>query len=249
MKRCPQCDFVYEDDQSLCDMDGSELFHAAQTLPLPPLESVATEPASIALGPASQPVKTKRTSFAVTAIAAVVLMTVLFMVYYAVTHRSRGNSNRSVARATTTQLPTPEVLPSPSLAELPLPDPSTSPDLVPSSSTEKPPTPARLTSSPVSAAGGGGRGPVVIRLTNGASIKADEAWETREGTWYRQGSVVTLLKPGRVRAIEQPAHPRSAAAKPEAKKAAPESPNANKESKISSILKTTGRILKKPFKL
>lgn len=25
MKRCPQCDFIYEDDQSLCDMDGRQL--------------------------------------------------------------------------------------------------------------------------------------------------------------------------------------------------------------------------------
>ncbi|MDQ6651708.1 MAG: hypothetical protein M3Y84_03080 [Acidobacteriota bacterium] len=27
MKLCPQCDFIYEDDQSLCDMDGSELIN------------------------------------------------------------------------------------------------------------------------------------------------------------------------------------------------------------------------------
>lgn len=26
MKRCPQCDFLYEEDQQLCDMDGTELF-------------------------------------------------------------------------------------------------------------------------------------------------------------------------------------------------------------------------------
>jgi len=25
MKLCPQCDFIYEDDQSVCDMDGKEL--------------------------------------------------------------------------------------------------------------------------------------------------------------------------------------------------------------------------------
>ena len=25
MKHCPQCDFIYEDDQSVCDMDGKEL--------------------------------------------------------------------------------------------------------------------------------------------------------------------------------------------------------------------------------
>ena len=27
MKLCPQCDFIYEDDQSLCDMDGRELVY------------------------------------------------------------------------------------------------------------------------------------------------------------------------------------------------------------------------------
>jgi hypothetical protein len=27
MKRCPICEFIYEDDQRLCDMDGMELVH------------------------------------------------------------------------------------------------------------------------------------------------------------------------------------------------------------------------------
>ncbi len=27
MKHCPQCDFLYEDDQSVCDMDGARLVH------------------------------------------------------------------------------------------------------------------------------------------------------------------------------------------------------------------------------
>jgi hypothetical protein len=27
MKRCPQCEFIYEDDQSLCDMDGQSLVY------------------------------------------------------------------------------------------------------------------------------------------------------------------------------------------------------------------------------
>ena len=29
MKRCPQCEFIYEDDQTLCDMDGKELVYHA----------------------------------------------------------------------------------------------------------------------------------------------------------------------------------------------------------------------------
>ena len=33
MKRCPQCEFIYEDDQSLCDMDGVLLVFDSRTLP------------------------------------------------------------------------------------------------------------------------------------------------------------------------------------------------------------------------
>jgi len=35
MKRCPQCEFIYEDNQSLCDMDGQSLLqdHALSVLP------------------------------------------------------------------------------------------------------------------------------------------------------------------------------------------------------------------------
>lgn len=32
MKRCPQCEFIYEDDQSLCDLDGFELAHDSLAL-------------------------------------------------------------------------------------------------------------------------------------------------------------------------------------------------------------------------
>ena len=33
MKRCPKCEFIYEDDQSLCDMDGVLLVLDARKLP------------------------------------------------------------------------------------------------------------------------------------------------------------------------------------------------------------------------
>lgn len=33
MKRCPQCDFIYEDSQASCDMDGRDLIVDEQTLP------------------------------------------------------------------------------------------------------------------------------------------------------------------------------------------------------------------------
>jgi hypothetical protein len=36
MKRCPQCEFIYEDHQSVCDMDGQDLLHDHALAVLPP---------------------------------------------------------------------------------------------------------------------------------------------------------------------------------------------------------------------
>jgi hypothetical protein len=63
------------------------------------------------------------------------------------------------------------------------------------------------------------RGQVTIRLTNGTSVEADEAWETGEGIWYRRRGVVTLLERDQVKAIERaiekaPSPASSAAATP-----------------------------------
>jgi hypothetical protein len=114
----------------------------------------------------------------------------------------------------------------------------------------KPATIARLNSGPVLVASSPehDRGAVVIRLTNGATIRADDAWQKREGIWYRQNGVVTFLKRNRVRTIEKPAPIRPATLKPAEKKPRPEAADKKKESRVTSILKTTGRILKRPFK-
>ena len=40
MKRCPQCEFLYEDEQSLCDMDGILLVYDSRQLPH--LQAIAT---------------------------------------------------------------------------------------------------------------------------------------------------------------------------------------------------------------
>lgn len=253
MKRCPQCEFVYEDDTNACDMDGSALVHCSQTLPPPEQVAAATE----STGPPPAWQWSQWRSVAVPTIAGVVLAAVLFAAYYALVHRSPTSKRTqstadatAVAQAAARDL---AAVPSPSLPDTSASEQSLSNELTASSSPEKSLAPARLNSGPVSAAGGTGRGPVIIRLADGRSIKADEAWETKEGIWYRQAGVVTFLKRGQARAIERgierPMPARSAAAKPGAKKPKPETPNANKESRIGSILKKTGRILKRPFKL
>jgi hypothetical protein len=83
MKRCPQCEFIYEDDQSLCDMDGIILVF--DSTPLPKLQAV-TDPATSLVS-----VSNWKTHI-LPVIAAAILGTVMFLVYYVSTHpvASRG---------------------------------------------------------------------------------------------------------------------------------------------------------------
>jgi hypothetical protein len=71
MKRCPQCEFIYEDDQSLCDMDGVLLVFDSRILPN---VHALTLPAKTS--------RTKRKKRTVPAFATLILALVLGMVYY-----------------------------------------------------------------------------------------------------------------------------------------------------------------------
>src|SRR4029077_10311401 len=125
----------------------------------------------------------------------------------------------------------------------------------PSSTTKESLAHTRLTPGPVAAGApsGNGRGPVIVRLNNGAAIRADEVWEKREGIWYRQAGVVTFLKRSQVRTIERMPSA-STRSKTESNSVGEKSrqtepaAETKKESKVTSFLKKTGRILKKPFK-
>jgi hypothetical protein len=81
MKRCLRCDFIYEDDQSLCDLDGGELV-AQDTAALPPPETTAPRPAI----PAA---RARRKVFAVVLpVAGVVFAAALFLIYHALPDRA-----------------------------------------------------------------------------------------------------------------------------------------------------------------
>ncbi len=77
MKRCPQCEFIYEDDQSLCDMDGIALVFDAT--PLPRLQAV-TDPASDFVPGANWRMHI------LPVVAATILGTVMLLVYFVSTH-------------------------------------------------------------------------------------------------------------------------------------------------------------------
>ena len=282
MKLCPQCEFIYEDDQSVCDMDGKELVFDPVPMGLQEAVPVGSpEPAGRFAAPirvtvdfpTSRPSRSRGSAFA--ALAAILLVTLLFVVYYARTHQARSAdakpaTSESAIQSSTeaTQLTTaaPEASPDLSASLAPSPDPSsavtTSPAALPVSAAAN--VRERMLTNPVAARASGAesRAPVIVWLRNGTSIKADEAWEKREGVWYRQGGVVTFLKRGQVRSIQRLQTP-GAYAKSTPIKGTPDTAIAQnqpraykadvtttkKDSRVGSFLKRTGRILKKPFKL
>ncbi len=283
MKHCPQCDFIYEDDQSVCDMDGKEL------VPSPAVVSdqdLAT-PVSAAPVPVSDvlPVEPAGRRWRNLALLTLfVLATLIIVIYLARANQlrslrapeeSESSRDRSAGPAQptseatvskpfsseseSTQTPSVDAALSEQSPEQPSELSSAERDQAAASSASSTANEAlahtRLTPGPVSAGAplGNSRGPVIVRLNNGASIRADDAWEKREGIWFRQGGVVTFLKRSEVRTIER-LPPPAARSKPAvnnvAEKTKQTEPPADtkKESKVTSFLKKTGRILKKPFK-
>lgn len=130
MKRCPQCEFIYEDDQSLCDMDGVLLVLDSRNLPNH--QALATVPAK------PQP----RRNRAVPAFATLILALVLGMVYYVSTQR-KPTPVETPASAASTSIPAPEVNPTPQ------PEPSPEAVQVPPAEEPKPAPSKQPATAPV----------------------------------------------------------------------------------------------------
>lgn len=113
MKRCPQCEFIYEDDQSLCDMDGVLLVYDSRILPN--LHALTTVPVQ----PKPQPKRNR----AVPAFATVILALVLGMVYYVSIHRKAVQNTYMpppAANTASTSDPAPAVVPTPEVQPQPV---------------------------------------------------------------------------------------------------------------------------------
>ncbi len=279
MKLCPQCDFIYEDDQLFCDMDGKELVH--NSAPIGTDQSVG-RPTRLTI---DLPAKSRSRRAPSLVLAGVALTVLLFVVYFAQLRPLRSSAaghsaNQSLQEVTprqdSVQPATPAAGSSTPILDTSLPDrspsskehhdgfsssPSPTQSLASGSLLAK----GRLAADPVAAraTSSNSRGTVIVRLNNGSSIKADEAWETKEGIWYRQAGVVTLLKRSRVRTIERAANPPAPsksttnnvqqknrkAAQDRLRLARLEPAETKKQSRVASFLKKTGQILKRPFKL
>jgi outer membrane biosynthesis protein TonB len=133
MKRCPQCEFIYEDDQSLCDMDGVLLVFDSRTLPnANALTTVTTKPSP-------------KRNRAVPAFATLILALVLGMVYFVSTQRKAAQTAYTPAAVETSANPAP--VESPVQVSTPEPEPQP-PVEEPKTSATKPPA-APVPAAPV----------------------------------------------------------------------------------------------------
>jgi cytoskeletal protein RodZ len=199
MKRCPKCNSLFNDEEHFCELDGTPLIS----------EPHDAAPVLTESRPGPHRSAASRSVLPAVAVGGVLLGVLLFLVYLVMTREKQTeNSNQSVSNSSVAQ----EQIPSRSLQPRPVeiaspsvePSPSPSPSVEPSPSPQSTPQRIELSSSPVSTAGVKGKtGPVLIRLQNGVTIEAEEAWQTGEGIWYRKSTVVSLLDPKQVKAIEK----------------------------------------------
>lgn len=264
MKLCPQCAFIYEDDQGVCDMDGKEL------VPEPASGIINQNASSPKLNTSGRTIGSRLTAV----FAGAAVLTLISLTYL---------GQRYQARKSYAAIPPIESLPQSSARENNPHPPaansianmvtdtalSATPNDAAASTTNPSLTEPALASAQAAAnaSAANSSGPVILRLTNGASIKADDAGTTGNRVWYRQGGMVTFLKRNQVRAIERRSSsspPRSTipalnqgdktatvAAAPEPNQLRIrrlEPANPKRQSRVTSFLKKTGQILSKPFK-
>ena len=180
MKRCPECNTLFPDLNRFCDLDGTPLI---DDQPKQPSENWKI--------------------LAVGAIVGVSLGIVLFLIYFGLSREHTPETASTAASTTAAAVPAPPpLIARPEPEQSPSPEPSPSPSASPTPSPS--PSPAvKLSSSPISTSLTASTR-VIIRLKNGSVIDADEAWEGKEGIWYRRNGVVVLLDPAQVNAVEHP---------------------------------------------
>lgn len=281
MKLCPQCDFIYEDEQGFCDMDGKELVFS-----LVPAESQANIAASLTPTP-GLPTAPPQRGLAAAIVVVVVLAALVIALYLVRKHQTRSgaatetstqlpdrsageSAAQSNSETTSTQPAATQTIGSSEVSAESSPAEGDDDSLTDSSSQSEASRTAlahtRLAAGSVSAgaSSGNNRTSVIVRLNNGAVIKADEAWEKREGVWYRQAGMVTFVKRSQVKSIERLAAPapsksvartaddkstKTASTQNQLRLAQLEPVEPKKPSRFTSFWKKTGRVLKKPFKL
>lgn len=216
MKLCPICESRFPDTDQFCELDGTKLVsddsdeNSNMAAPHFEHDPQSSNAYGVVEGAGFQRHRQARGSetwkiLAVLAVASVVIGAILFLVYRQMTGDANEGVTGESSNVSSAQQP-PRLLTAQPVAFAsvsPSPETSPSPTATPSPSVNADAARAVLSSSPVST--GADERPkgvaVVIRLTNGTSVEADEVWETGEGIWYRRSGLVTLLERDHVASI------------------------------------------------
>jgi hypothetical protein len=210
MKRCPECNFIYLDTDEKCDLDGSKLVSVAEADLVSADAGLdnSNQNAPIANRPQIErtfPRNQRSVLFAVGGLATIALIGAFL--YLAKTRNSPVNNSAPPAIVQSAQVASiqEQITPTPTPREEATPTPTPSETRSNNRSSDQVKVNRAVTSSnPVSTTAKEKlSGRVVIRLTTGATIEAEEAWRTKEGVWYRRSGLVTLLKNKEVRSIEK----------------------------------------------
>lgn len=210
MKRCPQCQFIYPDADTVCDFDQTLLTPVAES-EIAALTDTPERPALADLAAAQSKRFEKRRNRRALPLAAtlgLILGIAIFGVYIAV-HRQMSPSPKAQtdAYATAPTVISSPIFPSPIVSSSDTASTATtvstkieSAGALPQQSTAhsqstNPVSPGTQSVVPTI------DGRTVILLTAGGKVEADEVWRTKDGVWYRRNGVVTLLKKNRVKAI------------------------------------------------
>ena len=242
MKLCPHCDFIYEDDQTVCDMDGK------------PLVFEPTLTAFPGNSPVEQTVPVKRTGFprfrrlAVAAMAGLALGVTLVLFFYVFTQGDTYASAGSAPTSTSNPgVPVPRKSASPAARATPLADGS-GPFAGDPGSSETQSAMSDLTSDaerPHLHAVSSADGSVMGRASPGSTVtQAATATGSPSLSVSALPRVAPLptLKPLRRLEASRPATKMAIASQTHAKG------KQKKESRFGSFIKKTAQILKKPFK-
>ncbi|MDQ2920252.1 MAG: hypothetical protein M3R52_01360, partial [Acidobacteriota bacterium] len=119
MKLCPQCEFIYEDDQSFCDMDGEALVYEA---------TLGVSPAAVPAVTSAKPTKSRLRTIGVPVVTGLFLSALLFLSYCALSPLLNSNfasrSRKPEAPETTLQR---QIAPPPDTSSQPATSPNQSP--------------------------------------------------------------------------------------------------------------------------
>jgi hypothetical protein len=239
MKLCPQCEFIYEDEQKVCDMDGEALVYDTR---------LGVVPGTVPAIASATRTKLRLTVVVVPVVAGLALSAFLSVAYYASSPLFKADipSRSRNPEAPATSLYQPIAPPLEKSSPPPLTEPSQSPTNAAAASASVSIGADELTEKPESQS-----------ARSHAAAQATKATDNRL-TIARRLPPLRQLSP----LPELPPLKRLPAAKPESRAAGsrtrpravvvdvkPVPGNAGKQSGVKGFLKKTARILKKPFQL